>query len=190
MSLITPEELKSQMELQGVDSSLLEDETTLQNLIDLKIKEIISQTGMPINPISRRDIVRNFNGNVFETNWYPIESITSFKINNTDIEPDDYMVLDSTGIILFNNPLQGFLIIDYTQKVKDEDISSRINPLISDMILYYFTVKDNSVGEVSSIHEMDTTVSYNTNNSLGNRIYGRINELKNEYSYSARVRWL
>ena len=82
------------------------------------------------------------------------------------------------------------LVIEYCYGLSDEEIQNKINPLISDMVLYGFTSLDNNAGDISSIHEADQSVSYDTSNSLGNRIYSRIDALKSAYNYSARIRWL
>lgn len=189
MTLITPEELQKLLELQGVASSELEDLTKLQNLIDLKISEITALTGLAVNPVTRKQIIKNFNNDVFETDWYPINRICSFKIDGVDITSDDYVLDENSGIIYFNVIRNGLLVIEYINKLSDEVITAKINPLISDMVLYGFTSPTNGEGEISSIHEAEQSISYDTSNSLGNRIYARINGLKSSYS-SCRVRWL
>ena len=190
MSIITPEELKSNLELQGVSESDLEDLTRLQSLIDLKINEVTALTGLPVNPVSRKQIKKGFNGDLFESDWYPILNVTSFKIDGVELTEDDDYVLDETaGIFYLNSFHTGMLVIEYCHGLSDEDIQTKLNPLISDMVLYGFTSLDSNAGEISSIHEADQSVSYDTSNSLGNRIYTRIEGLKASYN-STRVRWL
>lgn len=189
MTLITPEQLIDNLELQGVSDSDLTDCGKLQSLIDLKTSEVTSLTGLPVKPVNRKQIIRNFQGNLFEADWYPIHEVTSFKIDGIDLTTDDYVMDESAGIFYLNNNHYGLLVIEYVHKLSDEDIQAKINPLISDMILYGFTALDNNNGEISSIHEADQSISYDTTNSLGNRIYARINNLKASFS-SCRVKWL
>ena len=190
MTIITPEDLKTFLELQGIASSELEDLTVLQSLIDLKTEEIIALTGLPVDPVTRKQIIKRFRGDVFETDWYPICKVDSFKIDNVELTVDeDYILDENSGIFYLNNIHTGLLVIEYINKLSDEVISSKINPLISDMVLYGFTAMDTTNGEISSIHESEQSISYDTSNSLGNRIYARIDGLKSSYS-SARIRWL
>ena len=190
MSLITPEDLIELLKLQGIPESELEDSEVIQSWINLKLDEIISMTGLPVHPKVRKEYHKHFKGTLLETDWYPIKSIRTFKIGDVDLTENDYTLYEDMGIIFLNKNFNGFLFIEYVHAVTDEFISTLINPLISDMVLYHFKNGDNDFGGISSIHEMDTSISYDTDNSLGNRIYTRINDLKNNYNYSARIRWV
>lgn len=190
MTIITPAELKGTLKLQGIPESDLEDETVLQSLIDLKINEITSLTNIPVNPVPQKQIIRKFDGNLFESDWYPILKVNSFKIDGVELTEDDYVLDESTGIFYLNNYHNGLLVIEYCRGLSDETIASRINPLIADMILYSLTSLDSNKGEISSIHESEQSISYDTGNSLGNRIYARIDDLKSTYNYVPRVKWL
>ena len=191
MTIITPTELKTFLELQGVASSELEDLTRLQSLIDLKKEEIVSLTGLPVDPITRKQIVKRFRSDVFETDWYPICKVDSFKIDNVELTADeDYVLDENAGIFYLTRIRQGLLIIEYYHKLPDDVITNKVNPLISDMVFYHISNDNHDMGEISSIHEMDTTIQYDTKNNLGSRIYNRIDSLKQSYGYSARVKWL
>lgn len=189
MTLITPEELNKLLKLQGVTDPEIEDLETLQSLIDLKISEITALTGLPVKPVTRKQIMKNFQGTLFETDWYPVNRICSFKIGGKELTEDDYVLDENNGIIYLNNNWNGLLVIEYCNKLSDEVISSKVNALIGDMVLYGYTAPNKNSGEISSIHEAEQSISYDTSNSLGNRIYARIDSLKLSYS-SARVRWL
>ena len=191
MTIITPEELKTFLELQGIASSELEDLTVLQSLIDLKKEEIIALTGLPVDPVTRKQIIKRFRGDVFETDWYPICKVDSFKIDNVELTVDeDYIIDETAGIFYLTRIRQGLLVIEYHQKISDDVLAGKINPLISDMVFYHLSNDNKDMGEITSIHEMDTSVSYDTKNNLGNRIYSRIDALKQINCYSPKVRWL
>ena len=191
MTIITPEDLKTNLELQGIADSELEDLTLLQNLIDLKKEEIIALTGLPVDPVTRKQIIKRFRGDVFETDWYPICKVDSFKIDNVELTVDeDYVLDESAGIFYLTQIRQGLVVIEYHQKISDDVVSGKINPLISDMVLYHLSNTDTNMGEITSIHEMDTSISYDTSNNLGNRIYSRIDALKQINCYSPKVKWL
>lgn len=192
LDLITPTDLKNKLKLQGVDESLLSDDSVLQDWIDLKVDEIIDWTGLAIKPVTRKEILRRFKGDLFETNIYPVTSVNSFKINNVELTSDDYVLDENAGIFYLNHSHTGMLVIEYVHCVSQEFVTSKIDPLIVDMLLYTFndTTGENSKGNISSIHEMDTTINYDTSNSLGNRIYARLESLKNYGACSSKVKWL
>lgn len=189
MTIITPTQLKDNLKLQGVADSELDADETLQSLIDLKVEEITALTGVPVKPVNRKQIIRDFKGTLFESDWYPVKEVTSFKIGGVDLTSDDYVLDEATGIFYLNNNHTGLLVIEYVQEASDDVINGKINPLISDMILYSHKSLDTTKGEISSIHESEQSISYDTSNSLGNRIYARIDSLKASYN-SCRVKWL
>lgn len=188
MNLITPTDLQTSLKLQG---TIIDDSNELEQLIELKTNELISITGIPINPRSRKQINPNFKGKLLELDYYPVLEIHSFKIDGKCLKKgEDYIIDENPGIIYLNKPHKGLLVVEYIQQIPTEDILSKINPLISDMVLYTYKNMDASVeGVISSIHEADQSVSYDTSNSLGNRIYNRIESLKKSYK-TASVRWL
>lgn len=188
MNLITPTDLQTSLKLQGIT---IEDSDELEKLIDLKTNELISITGIPIKPVSRKQINPHFKGKLLELDYYPVLKIHSFKINGEYLKKgEDYIIDENPGIIYLNKPHKGLLVVEYIQQLPTEEILFKINPLISDMILYTYKNIDSQVeGVISSIHEADQSVSYDTSNSLGNRIYNRIESLKKSYK-TASVRWL
>lgn len=192
LDLITPTDLKTKLKLQGVDESLLSDDSVLQDWIDLKVDEIIELTGLAIKPVTRKEILRHFKSDLFETNIYPVTAVNSFKINNVELTSDDYVLDENSGIFYLNHSHTGMLVIEYVHCVSQEFVTSKIDPLIVDMLLYAFndTNHENSKGNISSIHEMDTTINYDTSNSLGNRIYARLESLKKYGACSSKVKWL
>ena len=104
------------------------------------------------------------------------------------------------GIIYLNSLIQGHVTVQYSTGLDDRDFSFLIIPLIKDMVAYTLTYEDglkydngiSGEGRISSLKEGDVSIgfSYDSNLTLGARIYNRIDELKSKYMYSARVRWL
>lgn len=189
MTIITPTDLKQKLILQGIPESKINDDT-LEDLIDLKVEELLSLTNIPIKEVSRKQIIKDFKGDLFESNFYPVHTVNSFKINNTELTNDDYVLDETTGIFYLNTNHKGLLVIEYLQRVSEDFLTSVINPLIVDMITYHYSTDNAGTGSVSSIKEMDTSINYDTSNSLGNRIYNRIESLKQNNTFSARIKWL
>ena len=188
MVLIDPNTLQKFLLIEGVDESLLNIET-LETLINLKQDEIIGLTSIPIHPVPRKQIIKGFKADLLELDYYPVNEVTSLRIGDTCIHPKDYVLDKDAGLIYFHQSQYGLLSIDYIQQVSSNFVDIKVNPLIKDMILYHFKVDNPEYGTVSSIKEMDTQINYNTSDSLGSRIYTRLEALKNTYS-SARVKWL
>ena len=187
--MIPVNELKTTLKLQGIDVESITDDD-LDSWIDLKKNELISLTGIPLDPISRKQIISDFKGNFLELDYYPVDKIHSLRINGDCLkEHKDYTLDDKAGLIYLHKSYTGLLVVEFIQQVSYETIQQVI-PLISDMVLYSLKNKDNNFdGVISNIRESEQSISYDTSNSLGNRIYTRIDSLKTKYS-SCRVKWL
>lgn len=188
--MIPIEDLKTNLKLQGIDIESLTDDD-LTSWVDLKKDELISLTGIPLDPISRKQIISDFKGNFLELDYYPVDRIRSLRIGGYCLkENKDYTLDDNAGIIYLHKSYNGLLVVEFIQQISYESIEQQIIPLISDMILYTLKNKDNNFdGVISNIRESEQSISYDTSNSLGNRIYTRIDSLKTKYS-SYRVKLL
>lgn len=186
--MVSLKELKTNLKLNGIETDSITDDD-LQSLITLKTNELISLTGIPINPVSRKYVNPNFKGNLLELDYYPINSIHALRINKEHLkEHKDYIMDEDAGIIYLHKSYAGLLVVEYIQQVTFES-QNQINPLIMDMILYSLKNKDNDKGAISSVRESEQSINYDTSTSLGNRIYTRIDSLKATYN-SSRVKWL
>lgn len=188
MTLITVEDLKKQLELTQVDISTYSDED-LELLLTNTINEIIGYTNLPINPISHKQIVRNFNSTLFELDYYPIKEISSLRIGSKILSDDDYILDDTLGILYFNTKGSGLLVVEYVSQLSNEFLSVNVTPLIVDIIRYRLSNDFSVDGVRTSIKEGDVSVNFDSSSSLGNLIQGRIANLKNNY-YSVRIKVL
>lgn len=185
MSKISAEELRLLLKFNNLTTSFTDEE--LNALVDLKIKEVSALTNLPLNDLVRKQITNRFQGNLIELDYYPVGEINNIIIDDTCLNSQDYRIDEDNGIIYLNNRHNGFLRVEYVHTIS-EKTNQLVNQLIGDMIVYQLTPGNNGNGEISSIHEMDTTVNYDTSTSQGKLIQSRIDELK--LNNKSRVRWL
>jgi len=187
LTLIDVTSLKEQLTSEGISYGDKSDED-LQLLLDNMVKELMSYTNAPINPINRKNIIRDFSSDMLELDYYPVKCISSFKIGSKDLTSDDYVLDEDLGILYLNTIMSGLLVIEYVNQVSENVIDNLINPLLFDMFKYRLTNPSSDNGAMSSVKEGDVQVNYDTSTSLGSLIYSRINNLK--ASYSIRIRML
>ena len=185
MSKISAEELRLLFKFNNISTTFTDGE--LDDLVDLKIKEVSALTNLPLNDLVRKQITNRFHGDIIELDYYPVGEIHNIIIDDTSLNSQDYRVDEDNGIIYLNNHHNGFLRVEYVHTIS-EKTNQLVNQLIGDMIVYQLTPGNNGNGEISSIHEMDTTVNYDTSTSQGKLIQSRIDELK--LCNNCRVRWL
>lgn len=183
MSIITLEELKIQLQIEKITTTLTDEELNL--LLNDTIDKLIGETNLPINPETHKQIIPNFRSETIQLDYYPLLIIDSLQIGNTILEDNDYFLDEENGIIYLQSFMTGFCVINYTVQIQDP-VFLKVNPLIFDMIKLKLK---NNFGEtaVTSVKEGDLSKNYDTSNSLSGVIQQRINELKNLNSCRIRV---
>lgn len=182
--MMSAEELRRYLEFNNIDCTDYTDED-LEYLIEQKLGEIQSLTGVPIYPTEHTYISRRFCDDYVILPHYPLLSIESMQFNGATVEDEEYYTNDETGIIYFHKPHKGLLQIEYTVQLKESTINSLINPLLQDMVVYELG-KDSST-DATSIKEGDVSISYDPSLSLGASIQKQLDNLRN---YTVRVKWL
>lgn len=178
-------ELKAFLELENIPYDL--SDAKLKLLLKNKISEFSSYTNLEICPVSHKDIVRGYSGSVYEVDFYPVTEVVSLQVGSTTLTSDDIVIDNERGILYFDTPLSGMLVIEYTSCVTDMVFIKKVKPLLFDMVKYVFTSKSSVNGNVSSVKEGDVQVNYDTSSSLGGLIEARMNNLKSEYSCKIRM---
>lgn len=185
MTLIDVNSLKQQLNLEGITYDYSDED--LQLLLTNTINELIGYTNLPITPRNLKQIVKDFNSDRVELDYYPVTRITTLKIGSNTVEEDDYVLDEGLGVLYFDTVLRGLLVVEYVHGLGDDTIDNIVNPLIFDMLKYRLTTNFTTEGVMSSVKEGDVSVNYDTSTSLGNLIYSRINDLKSRY-YSVRIK--
>ena len=184
MTLITISELKDLLDLNGVDYSAYNDEQ-LQQLLTNKIVELEGLAGVCINPKSFTEKHIDYNMKILELRYYPVTTINDFTLNGKQINEADYILDENLGVIYFNHTTIGNIIISYTVQLPSNVIDTLVNPLIVDMFTHMLNGDNTGNGEISSIKEVDVTVSYDTSSNLYASIMSRIGQLKGMYACRA-----
>ena len=161
-------------------------EEEYEELIQHKISELESIIGVDLTPRFRKQYTHNFNGEVYQLNFYPVKSISSLKINDTVYV--DYFLNEDSGLIYLDTVVSGKVLVEYVSCIPLYEFEHYFAPLLDDMVIYEITNVGNIWdGVASSIREGDVSIGYDVSNSLGNRIWSRIAELKDKYSSKVRM---
>ena len=196
--MISTEKIRTLLKFDGVTVDFTDEE--LQVLIDAKIDELEGLIGADIRPHDRQKTMGRFKGKVLELNFYPVVQVVDVIVNGCPLHERSYYVNNELGIIYFHHRIKGHVVVYYTTGLSERDFSFIIAPLIKDMVEYTlnynngftFTKGLSGDGRIASLKEGDVTVSFNYDSdlTLGGRINNRIEDLKNKYNFSTRIRWI
>ena len=185
------QEIEKLLQANGVDTGDIEGLETILKIVQGKVEQTI---GFPLTPTSRKQM-QNIQGNTILLDYYPVQEITTFRIDgnemeeiitNDDTSPYSYILNNDAGIIYLDKKyLNSSYIVEYQSGLSEEEIQTSIMPLIIDMIIYH--LDDGFDKDATSIKEGDITVSYNSNLNKGALIQLKLNELHNKYNTLARI---
>lgn len=139
-------------------------------------KRLELELGLPLTPKPMKQVDRDFDDSTIIVENFPITKITTLKIGNDTLTADDYILVESEGIIYLNNNHNGLLYLEYCYGLDE----SEYGPLLDLMVDYE---NDTSwTKDASSITEKNVSVSYDTSQGKGARIQSMIQDLRNKYS--------
>lgn len=174
---ITVQDVKDALAIYGIPTDLTDPQ--IQKLIDFKTEELSELIGVPIGSVTKEYDVFDFKGSKIFLQFYPVQSITSFKIDNVDIA--QYKLKKDNGYVKLPETLSGDLVVVYEYGL---DITPPIKNLIIDMII--LRLKYGIDGQASSVREGDVQVSYGTY-SFSEYVQNRIDNLRNKYAGRLRL---
>ena len=174
---ITVQDVRDALAIYGITTDLTD--AQIEKLIEFKIAELSDQIGVPIGPVSKEYDIFDFNGSKVFLQYYPVQSITSFKIDNVDIT--EYKLKKDNGYIKLSEGKTGDLVIVYEYGL---DITPPIKYLIIDMIV--LRLKYGIDGQATSVREGDVQVSYGAY-SFSEYVQNRIDNLRNKYAGRLRL---
>ena len=178
---INLEDVKLALRVKNID---FEDEE-LNDLVNYYLNRIISYTGIDLEVQTYHYTLtdkRNLKKLVL-----PLSNIFDVDQIHIDYELYDdmnYFVDVKNGVIFFKKPL-GYcehIHVKYLVKSDENIVSSILTPLVADMIIDDKENGDNGLaygGEISSIHEGNTSISFKSSSSLNDTIKDRLNKLAN-----------
>lgn len=186
--IISTKELSTILKLKGIkDTGYSEDE--LETLIKYKTSELQGLIGVNIEEKQESQTIRYFNDDRIRLLYYPVQGIESITLKNEEMDCSHYTLDHNLGLVYFDKIYNGMITVNYISSMSEDEINNVVSPLLVDMILYDILNKgkDPNNGIVSSVKEGDVSVNYDTSSTLGNRIWARVDELRNRYARTARV---
>ena len=198
------ERFKTLLRIEGLDD-FFESDRDLMVYIESKFHELEGICGIDILPKSRVKINRKFHGDMVELNFYPVVEVVRVYIDDELLSHSHFNVSYKLGIVYFDKMYTGSIKVEYITGVDYDTFTFSIVPLVKDMVAFNVNrIKVNNLtggfsGVASSVREGDLSISLANASSgsggdsdfgYGGGINNRINDLRNRFSRSARVRLL
>ena len=159
------------------ENEITENDSTV--LIENKISAYI---GVPVKPTSLTQFEK-FDGETVFVETFPFSDVNSLTINNKEIT--DYVIDKKSGLIYLTQDYSGFLKLEYTAGLTEEEYSLYIEPLVRDILEYE---NDNGwTKNASSIKEGDVQINLDTSIGKGALIQKNLDDLKNRFNTYMRM---
>ena len=160
------------------------EENSIENEDLLKeklLKRLEVEVGLPLIPKSAKELERNFQGSEILLSHYPLKEIKELKIDGETIDLDDVIILEDEGTVHLPREYSGDLYVEYTYGLPENEFI----PIVDLMMEY--ELDDDWKKDVSSVKEINVSVSYDTSLSKGATIQNLINDLRNRYNCLVRM---
>ena len=171
-------------------------EVGFQALLNQATNNILSYLGIyTLEPQTYKDksLYNEHNPHQYLLKHFPVTEIISVSITNkytnytTNLNVDKDIDYDAnSGIVRLKNHNIQYHTITITYKSGfSQSILSSIESLIIDTILLNSLPNDS--GNITSLHEGDLTISYDTSHTLASSVQSRLDELRNRLNLHTRV---
>ncbi|MDO5818728.1 MAG: hypothetical protein Q4P11_00180 [Methanobrevibacter sp.] len=160
------------------------EENSIENEDLLKeklLKRLEVEVGLPLIPKSAKELERNFQGSEILLSHYPLKEIKELKIDGETMDLDDVIILEDEGTVHLPREYSGDLYVEYTYGLPENEFI----PIVDLMMEY--ELDDDWKKDVSSVKEINVSVSYDTSLSKGATIQNMINDLRNRYNCLVRM---
>lgn len=177
--IVTVEEVQRMLQVKDIN---LTDEK-VEGLIEYYTNKIVGLTGINLGvqeyhyTIENKRLVKKIVlplYNIFDVDQVHVD----FKLLNDK----KYFVDSKNGVVFFNPPLQyaGHIHIKYLTKLGDDVLNGIVIPLLIDMIIDGEDPSNSGSminGEITSIHEGNTSISISNSTSMKSTIQSRLDKL-------------
>lgn len=199
VTLLNVSTLRTLLKFDGITTDFTDEE--LELLIEVKTKEIETLTGVDITPHDRAKTLGRFKGKMIQLSHYPVLNIANIFVNGYKLHSHDFNYNKELGVIYFHHKIRGSIRIEYTTGLDEFKYAELITPLLKDMVAYTISfgrTNDNFNGlapYLSSLKEGDVSIGFNNNSVNGGYGYNigianRIDDLRNKFMFSTRIRWI
>ena len=158
-----------------------EDPENKDPLKEKLLKRLEVEVGLPLIPKSAKELERNFQGSEILLSHYPLKEIKELKIDGETIDLDDVIILEDEGTVHLQREYSGDLYVEYTYGLPENEFA----PIVDLMMEY--ELDDDWKKDVSSVKEINVSVSYDTSLSKGATIQSMIADLRNRYNCLVRM---
>ena len=139
-------------------------------------KRLELELGLPLTPKLMKQVDRDFDDSTILVENFPVQGIKSLKIGKDTLTTDDYILVESEGIIYLNDNHNGLLYLEYCYGLDESEYGSLLDLMVD------FETDTSWTKDASSITEKNVSVSYDTSQGKGARIQSMIQDLRNKYS--------
>lgn len=142
-------------------------------------KKISAYIGVPVTPTGFTQFEK-FDGETVLVETFPLQEVTCLTIDNKEIDISKLVIDKQAGLIYLNQNYNGFLKLEYTAGLTEDEYSMYIEPLVNDIIEY-----ENDSGwtkNASSIKEGDVQINIDTSIGKGALIQKNLDNLKNQFN--------
>ena len=175
--MIDVEEVQRMLQIHDINI----DDEKAEGLIEYYSSQIMGLTGISLD-------IQTYHYTIQNKRFVDKIVLPLFDIFDVDQVHVDYKLLDDkkyftdtkNGVIFFKEPLSyaTHIHIKYLTRVNEEAIKNIILPLVVDMIIDGEKDKDGEItGEITSIHEGNTSISLKNSTNLKDSIQNRLDKL-------------
>lgn len=176
--IITVEEVQRMLTIKDINLS----DEKVEGLIEYYTNKIVGLTGINLDvseyhyTIENKRLVKKI-----VLPLYNIFDVDQIHVDYKLINDKDYFVDYKNGVVFFKEtiPYAEHIHIKYLTKIDDNLMKNVIIPLLIDMIIDGENPSSNSIvnGDVTSIHEGNTSISFSNSTSLKSSIQSRLDKL-------------
>lgn len=146
------------------------------------LKRLEVEVGLPLIPKSAKELERNFKGSEIVLSYFPVRSVELIRIDGNALDLDKVIIMEDEGTIHLPREYSGdVLYVEYTYGLPPESF----DPIVDLMIEHELDTDWRK--DVSSVKEINVSVSYDTSVSRGATINNMINDLRNSYNCLVRM---
>lgn len=140
------------------------------------------EVGLPLIPKSAKELERNFQGSEILLSYFPVREVKELKIDGEVIDLETVTLLEDEGTIhLPHNYSADIVYVEYTYGLPPESFL----PILD--LMEEYELDNDWKKDVSSVKEINVSVSYDTSLSKGATIQNMIAELSNRYNCLVRM---
>ena len=165
------------------EKGTMSEENTENDLLRKKLLERLeAEVGLPLIPKSAKELERNFQGSDILLSYFPVREVEKLLIDGEVIDLEEVILIEDEGTIHLPHDYSADVIyVEYTYGLPPESFL----PILD--LMEEYELDNDWKKDVSSVKEINVSVSYDTSLSKGATIQKMIADLRNRYSCLVRM---